>query len=93
MSRSTPVCIPKCSKCQAKAPPEERYGHTAARSYINVACIGETASGVPRMECKRCGYEYTSSSRACRSALESHRKFALRKLRESADGGNARSAS
>lgn len=69
MSRSTPVCSLKCSKCHAKAPLNQRYGD-APRSWRNVAVIGPAMwRGVPRVgtalcECKTCGHRYVSSSRA-----------------------------
>ena len=72
MSRSTPVCHLKCSKCQAKATFGQRYGNEA-RTHFNVAVIGGK-NGVALCRCRTCGHEYKSRSRAAVRLLAHHDK-------------------
>lgn len=69
MSRSTPVCQLKCSKCQAKATFAQRFGNA-----FDVAVYGRYGD-YALCRCKTRGHEYKSNSRAAKHRLWQMDKF------------------
>lgn len=69
MSRSTPVCRLKCSKCQAKSTWAQRWGREP-RAHFNVRVIGSARNGDAALcKCLTCGHTYVSQSRAATRQL------------------------
>ena len=70
MSRSTPICLPFCSKCKARsrASGAAHYNRDHVRTWINVRIVGQCGQAA-LFRCDNCGHEYTSRSRAARRAL------------------------
>ena len=69
MSQSTPQCHLFCSRCKAdsrKSP--SHYDRDHIRKYLDVVVVGSIPGGALCV-CERCGYRYTSNSRAARRAL------------------------
>lgn len=68
MSRSTPVCQLKCSKCHAKGTADQRYGD-APTTWYNVRVIARVGDRGVQCECRTCGHAYVSQSRAANRKL------------------------
>ena len=68
MGRSKPRRKMRCVKCYAKdwmAYERDRsWGRTPAITWHAIDVVGRTASGRCLCKCRRCGHEYTSTSRA-----------------------------
>jgi uncharacterized ferredoxin-like protein len=67
MSQSTPVCSLFCSKCKRESAKSFRhYDRGHVRDYLDIEVVGVTAAGAAKCRCRKCGYEYKSTSAAAR---------------------------
>lgn len=79
MSRSSPVCLLFCAKCKKASANHNRrhYDRDAPRDYLDVRVIGRDGDKA-RCRCGRCGYEYSSGSRAAIRRLHQRERIVAR---------------